>query len=300
MMNKTPVAGTFQLDGMLQGNLPADDHIADDIQNWIDAARKQGLLFHLQVEGRSFTIVSDPSTCKSSALGNKKPAALIEAALNSLLERFPKPFRSSIFSTIRSEEFRPGLVIQTLYSVSAEGTITSEQRSLDIETELPLPEMTAASIRRFAVVSLLAILLGFFISSFFIDYRKLFSQARDQVVPLKLEEVSVEQATLNDIIRFKLIDIDVHRDALLFEITRGPNWDRAMNSSPSEASVDWSEFLMRQAIHQGRLRAELYDKNGKPLSKGEITISGLLLVEKTQVVVVAELRDRLSTVVITH
>lgn len=296
-MTEIPTAGTFRLDGMLQASLGGNEETADRLQSWVKDARKMGLHFHLQLEGNGFSLLGAPQTCKTSTLGGRDLSDLMQDALDSLLDLMPGPGPQGTLSTIRSEEFRPGIVVRTLYSVGVDGKISVEQRSLDIKTAEAPPEFNPVSLRKYALPGLVALLLGLFVSSFFIDYRKLFQEARDQVAPFNKEEVTLDTASLGDVVAVKLVDVDSRRSALILEINRGPGWDRAGQSKPSD-QVSWREFLINQAVHTGKLTVELRSKDGVVLSRGEISLEALREKSKAEVAVVARVRDRLATVVI--
>lgn len=298
MSEPPPVAGTFRLDGMLQGPLPPDRPVGDDMEAWAASAKSSGLHFHLSVDGSQFSIVPDPSVQKTSRLAKPGLERLLVDALDALLSCLPVPSRSQAFSTIRSEEFRPGAAIQTLYAVGPDGKITSEQRTIDRDTEEAVPEITPASLRRAILPALVLLLLTLLVSSFFIDYRKLFSDARDRVVPLTKEEVTVDHAALGRFIEVELGGVDNKRNALLFQLKRGPEWDRAISTPPSQGTADWPGFLAQVAIHQRRARIELYAKDGKLLRSGELDLGPLHQKKSAEVAVHAKLRDRLERVVI--
>ncbi len=286
------------MEGMLQGPLPSSEVIVDELKSWVEAAKNQGLRFHLQVEGANFSVLADTTISKTSSLKGKDVDELIEDALGSLLKLLPEGSRKGLFSTVRSEEFRPGEAVQTLYAVAPNGEIASQQRTVDVDTEMPPPEITAASVRRFALVALPVLLLMLFVSSFFIDYKKMFSQARDEMVDVTVEEVSVKDSELLDVVEIKLVEIDNRRKLLIFEIERGPGWAAAIGSSPSDSSGNWQEFLLRQAVHLRVLRVELFDKKGKPLGYGEISLDGLRDHKKAKVGMVARPNGRMVTVVV--
>ena len=220
MSESSPVAGTFRLDGMLQGSLPPNRPVAGDMNAWAASAKASGLHFHLSIDGSNFSIVADPAVQKVSRLAKPDLETLLVDALDALL------------------------------------------------------------------------------SSFFIDYRKLFTEARDRVVPLAKEEVTVDHSALGKFIEVELAGVDNKRNALIFKLKRGPEWDRAFSSSPAESTTDWPAFMTQLAIHQRRLRIELFDKDGKTLSSGEMNLEALHQKETAEIAVYAKLRERLAKVVI--
>ena len=58
MIGETPVAGTFRLDGMIEGPLPGDRDTIEDINTWLAAAKADGLHFHFGMDGPNFSIVT--------------------------------------------------------------------------------------------------------------------------------------------------------------------------------------------------------------------------------------------------
>jgi hypothetical protein len=84
---------------------------------------------------------------------------------------------------------------------------------------------------------------------------------------------------------------------LVFQIKRGCDWDRALASSPQEIPANWEDFLIRLAIHQSRLRIELYDKDDNNLGVGEISLDALRAKPSAKVAVAANLSERLARIV---
>ncbi len=294
-MSSTPQAGTYRIDGMLQGPMASgEDH---GLRSWADSAKAAGLLFHLRVEGGTFSFVADPMVRKSSGLKGGDLESVMAAGLNALLELLPPAQRNGCFSTLRSEEFLPGTAVQTLYPVGPDGRIHPEQRTADIDTAEAAPEITPASLRRAVLPALVALLLVLFVSTFFIDYRRLFSDARERLTPLKKEELVVRLETGGDYLAFDLIKIDTKRNALVFKLSRGSGWDAAVAASPADATTfGWKEYTTLLAIRQGRLRIGLHDKEGKLLVTREIEIRSLMETESIEIAVVARPEERIASV----
>jgi len=248
-MNERPVAGTFRLDGMLQGPLPPGHGTGDGIRAWAASAKKAGLHFHLSVDGGTYSLVADPAIRRSDLLGGKDLETLLSDALDALLDLLPPPTRAGSFSTVRSEEFRHGSVLRTLYSVGADGKMATEQRSADVETGQAPPEITPVSLRRAALPALVA--------------------------------------------------VDNKRSALVFRIKRGPGWQRAMEANPGGSpETGWEEFATLLAIHQGRLRVELFNKKHELLVTREIDIRALREKESIEAALVAKPEDRIASAVL--
>jgi hypothetical protein len=293
-MSDLPKPGTFRLDGMMQGPLPAD--AAADLTAWAASAKSNGLLLHLRIEGGSYSLVADPAVRATTSVKGGDLETLITRNLQHLLDLLPPEYRTRAFSTLRSEEFRPDTAVQTLYTIAHDGTVRAEQREVEIETGTAPPEVTAASLRRIALPGLVALLLVLFISTFFIDYRSLFGEARDRIVPLKAEEIVVRQEIQNTLVTFELTELDRAKNTLRFRLTRGPGWADAMALTPAQATAgNWPTFTSLLALHQGRCRITLANKKGEPLVVREIDIHGLQDKPSIEVTLVANPRDRIAT-----
>lgn len=298
-MNELPKAGTFRLDGMLQGSFPPDADTVAELQTWAESAKSGGVVFHLRVEGGSYSLVADASVRKVSSLKGADLEVVIVDKLQELLDILPSELRARSFSTIRSEEFRPGTAVQTIYKVERDGLIKSEQRVVDADTDDAVPEITSASLRRGFLPAFALILLMLFVSTFFIDYRKLFSDARDRVVPLKKDELSLNQDMAEDLVDFELTEVVRKKSALIFTLKRGPKWDALMQITPAAAAqMDWREFNSLMAIRQGRCRITLVDKDGKRILSREIDVRGLQDKESIDVAVVADSDVRIASAVL--
>lgn len=298
VVNGAPLAGTYRLDGMLQGPLGPAGPADSDLIAWTSAAKAGGLHFHLALEGSSFSIVADPAVRKTSALPAADLSAHLAGALENLVGLLPETSRAGAFSTVRSEEFRPGSAVQTVYMIRPSGTVSAEQRVIETATTPAPPEITARSLRRAALPALLLLMAGLFASSFFIDYRKLFADARDQVAPLAKEEIALDATALGGCIEVELTGIAPARDTLLLRLKRGPRWGEAIESTPAGSSTDWPLFLARQAVHQRLLRVEFRNKEGKPIGSGVINLESLHQRDDVEVAVVARLTERLAKVVV--
>lgn len=298
-MNDLPMAGTFRLDGMLQGSFPSDADTVEEFQSLVDSVKSNGVIFHLRIEGGSYSLMADAAVRKISNLKGGDMEAVIVDKLQSLLDLLPPEMSSRSFSTIRSEEFRPGAAVQTIYSVGRDGKVKSEQRVVDMDTADALPEITSASLRRGLLPAFALILLTLFISTFFIDYRRLFTDARDRIVPLKKDELSVNQELTEDFINFELTEVVRKKSALIFTLKRGAKWEAAMAIKPAVAmELEWREFNTLMAIRQGRCRITLLDKEGKPLLSREIDVRGLQEKEMIEVGIVADSDVRISSAVL--
>lgn len=121
-MNSPPVAGTFRLDGMLQGPTPGEERVADQMRDGVDRTAADGLTFHLAFEGGNYSMVADPTVQRWSR-DDLSPGESLRKALDQFLELLAPDERSRAFSTIRCEEFLPGRALQSVFQISRDGKI---------------------------------------------------------------------------------------------------------------------------------------------------------------------------------
>ncbi|QTN31958.1 hypothetical protein HZ994_06320 [Akkermansiaceae bacterium] len=298
-MNAKPTAGTYRLDGMLQAPLPQDERMIADIRAWVKSAGDAGLLFHLGIEGGSFSLVADPTPRKTSGLKGSELGAALSEGINALLELIPQAAVSAAFSTVRSEEFRAGSAVQSLYAIGMDGRVAVERRTVEAATEDAPPEITPASLRRAFFPAAIGLLLLLFVSTFFIDYRKTFLSARDRLAPLSKEELILQRGFSGDYITFRLVAVDNGKNALVFHLARGSAWEVAMQAKPGDAAQgDWKEFSTLMAIHSGRFRIELYGKEKQLLGSREIDTRELLMEESMEVAVFVKSEQRIASAVL--
>jgi hypothetical protein len=284
-MIETPIVGTFRLDGMIQGPLPGDRAVIEDMNAWLASAKAGGIHFHLSAEGAEFSIVADPLVQPVSSLAKPDLVMLMTEALTSLLSLLPITYLTGIFSTIRSEEFRPGIAIQTLFFLRSDGSVTSDQRTVNIETKEDPSRRLTALMRRVKTPALVIISLVLLLSPFFVDYRKLLTLTggRGRSIPLVKENIIINQSALKDCIKVELAGVNPANNALVLELKRGVNWTRALSSTPQESLSNWPDYLIHLAIHQRRLRVEYYDNSGRCLGGSDITLDELHAKESAKI-----------------
>ena len=298
IMNPLPVAGTFRLDGMIQGPLPSDPAVIGNLQAWVVSAKASGLHFHFGLDAPYFSIVADPSVHPTAKLAGPDLAELLSDALNALMALLPSPNPGSCFSTVRSEEFRPGVAIQTIFVLAADGRIASESRTVSSQTKGDPNRLALAFVRRTVLPALAVLLLVLGVSSFFIDYRGLFARAYDRMLPPGKDSISVSQAALGDFVAVELTGLDRRRGTLWFKLKRGANWEHALSSTPQQCLASWPEYLIHLAIQQRRLHIELYDRDGNHFGGGEISLDGLHQSSSADVEISTALPARLAKIVV--
>ncbi|MFV1959794.1 MAG: hypothetical protein ACC662_10325, partial [Planctomycetota bacterium] len=88
MTNRTE--GTFVLDGLIEGHLPASADAVDRLRRWVDLMRKLGLEVELEVDGGSFSLLANESKTQVSRLG-PDPAFPVRDAIEQLVASLDDP-----------------------------------------------------------------------------------------------------------------------------------------------------------------------------------------------------------------
>lgn len=294
-MSARPVAGTFRLDGMLQGPSPGGETVEDQMRDWIAQVADHGLIFHLAFEGGNFSMVADPSVRKWTD-DQCDPGEALQEALTRFLEFLSPQERNRVFSTVRCEEFRPGHAVQSVLTISPEGNIEKAEREIDLETRSSGPDLSRIRLRRVALPLALILLLGGLLSTLVVDYGELFADARDRIMPLTRDEVTVDQGRLGDVFHLEISEIDREKSTLILEVSRGPGWDLLQESSPAETMSSWQSFLLAQALHRQRLKYDLFGSEDQFLGSGWVRLEGLDEEESIEVRMVARVSSRLARV----
>lgn len=277
--------GTFKVEGMLEGPLPADGGDCEaKIKTWVAAARATGLTFSLDRSGGHFSLLADERLLQSSTfaagagLGEK-----LQSMFERLLEAFPVQMRMELFSTLRSTEYRPGSEVQTIYAVAPPGTIDSQERSVEADTVAPLPQLTSQGKRRIAVLGLFMLLLLGAIG--FLVFKPQLKDAADSLTGLKVEDIKLELAGFEGFISVAMQKVDKSKGGLAVEVSEGELWTQLVADPAARipADLEWNRLLAAQSLRRGYVRCELFDKDGKFLGSSELRLHDLLKADKQKV-----------------
>jgi len=273
----THTEGTIILDGLIEGTFPKDAERAERLlRDWVGFAAGLGLRFSLEVEGRAWSLLADNRPFVGEKLG-ADPHEAIKQALKQLISIFPPEERKRLFSTLRATAYRKGLEVRTLYLISPDGSLTTEEQSAEVPTK-PAPEPLSPRHKALVVlggVALLAILLA--ISSLFIDYRELFRRAGAALRPIDLEKLQVDLSAFEGYLELQKKSLDRLRGVLVLTVTRGPRFPRepAQAEALAKQATTMAQRLALEAIVRGYVRVELFDAEGKFLQFTFVRIRGL-------------------------
>lgn len=273
--------GTLVLDGLVEGTLPAGAE--GRVRAWVDTLRGQGLEFHLELDGDSFSLLPSSQPLAAARLGTR-PAEAVREALDGLLKTFPPAERAGVFSTLRSAEVKPGLEVQTVYVVNPEGGVEARERTVDAETRPAAPGVALRARVQVAglVVLGLAALLG--VASLFFDLKGALRGLWSRVQAVSASEVEVDVADFAPWLRVVKKADGPDGSTVLVTLERTPAYpadDAALDAALSapDGDVSPSQRLRRRmalvAVARGRIHAELFAADGKALGGGEVGIYAL-------------------------
>jgi hypothetical protein len=275
------VEGTILLDGLIEAALAASAQVEDGLRGWVEKAEAAGLGFSLRIESGSCSLLASDRPIEAAALG-ADPAARIREMLEELPRLFPSESRRSLFSPLRTIEYRKGEEVQTLYFIAPDGAIRVGQRTVEARTVAPPQPVTARQRLRMAALGVLIAVAILGVSAFFVDYRGLVRDALDRFSPLNPDAMKVEMSpfaeyftvekkaasggaralllTLKRTKAFPLTDADCER-----LLTSDPN--RPLAADPNrplapDPNRPLASRLAIEALAAGYVRCELYDRKG--------------------------------------
>lgn len=296
------IEGTIILDGMVEGSLPGIDSPELRLREWVDLASQAGFRFSLEVEGGRFSLLADATPLAASSIG-PDPAETLREALSALFAALPEADRRSVFSTVRSVEYKPGLELQTLYTGNADGTVSAEQRAVDMQTTSPEEPLTREQKLRGAliavgVLSVVVVVLAL--------TGVLQSVARDfwrAVVPLDTEKIEVDTSAFGG--RLEAGDVKLApggQGMLVVVLMRGKDYP----SSPADLEREFAEAtgigerLAVEALASGYVRCEVFDKEGKFHAQRLCRVRDLEKDERIEVLVPLPRKERPGRIVVTY
>ena len=301
-MNDEQVEGTVILDGLLEGRVPSHPVSERRLREWVDFAASLGLHFNLQIEGRAFNLLADDRPVRVGGPG-RAASEIIADALRELLKVFPPAERASLFSTLRSTEFRDGFKVQTVYGIGVDGSIQVQEESAPAKTKAAPRTASGRQKVRIAVTGVVVALALFAVSALFIDYRGLVSSLTDAVVPLDSADIEVEAGAFDAYFTVQDKKFARGRKALVLTLARTegfPKDDAALDAAVAKAGKGVSARLALEALARGYVRCELFDADGEFLGQAMVRLRGLRESETAELRVPMPYRKRPARITIAY
>jgi hypothetical protein len=289
------VVGTFLLDGLIQGPLPAGDSPEGTLRAWVAGVKRHGIVFHLQTDGGSFSLLPEPEPIKVSQLGDN-PAETVADALDDLLELLDDDQRPAVMSTIRSREYRPGQEVQTLYVLDSDGRIDSRSRTVAAETTDPPQPVSGREKVKMGLVALAVVAVVLGISTFFVDYRGLAAK----FFPPDPAAVEVQAPAFDGLVKVGDKHVAKGGRALIIKLSRGARYpaDAAAMEQLYSGATSMPARLAAESLGRGYVRLELFDADGKFVGHRDARVSELSQKETIELAVPLSNEYRLGRVVL--
>lgn len=271
------IEGTIIVEGLIEGRVPPQPKAADRLKEWAEAGLGKAIRVNMQVDGGRFSAMPDNAPVRAAAMG-EHPEDSIAESIEELLRLFPGSERAAVFSTLRSREYKPDKEVQTMYPVGPDGRVAVHQQSVAAKTEAAPTPLNAKQFAVRAVVGLAVAGAVLFVSSYWVDYRKLFRQASgapqvDKIVisvePIGMY-VTLDGRALNDA-----------GDGLVLTLKRTAGFplnDAALDAEAARTATQPAAVrsrLMIDALARGYLRAEMFDGDGRYMGAPVLRIAGL-------------------------
>jgi hypothetical protein len=300
--------GTIVLDGLIEGRLPDDAEVEEKLNKWIEFVASLGLRFNLDAGGSAFSILPDnhPMSC---ARLMPSPDDAIRQAVEQLVKVLPAAERSSVFSTLRSSEFRKNEEVQSLYVVAVNPAgnveVQVQSRSVDAKTVAPPQPISVREKVKLAVLGLVFAAIFFGVAMLFPPVREKFAEFIGAIKPVQVETVTVHSPAFGDYFTAKPKEFERGARVLVVELKRTPAFPKsedAVNEAYKSADT-LSKKLALEAIARGYVRIEMVDTDGVVFATGEFRIRDLAKedsIELTLPVTAGEKRRKLERVEIRY
>lgn len=192
-----PVEGNSYFEGLLEFNL-TDQNDLSILYSWLDEARSLNVIFHLSEDGQRINIL--PQEKPYIKVNDSTGSDIFVSLIQSLSEKISQSAKTNLNSTLRCREFQFNKEIQTIIDTS-NGEINIQTREINTATIAAKKPLILKDKIKFGVIISAAVLIVFFISSLFIDYKAAFSKA---VYNPQNKEIEIENIDFYDYISIEI------------------------------------------------------------------------------------------------
>jgi hypothetical protein len=280
-MSGPKIEGTIILDGLLQGRLPQGDvEIAKKLRQWVEFMASLGLNFNLEIRDAAFNLLPDNTATGVKALGDP-PEHAVEQAIVQLADLFKGHERSALFSTLRSNEFRPAEEVQTVYTV-IDGKVQTQSRTVPANTTAPIEPLSTKEQVKLGLIGGAIVIAFLGIALLFPGVRAMFGQVADIVKPLDASEIKIDPGPYVPYFSCALDDKESDRSAFVLLLKRTDQFPRDDQSLTAAADAEHSltSRLALENLARGYVRLELFDADDKFIATGDLRVADLRHHEK--------------------
>jgi hypothetical protein len=296
------VEGTVILDGLVQGKVPALPGAEQRLRDWVVFARSVKLVFNLEVSGGTFGFLADQTPIPATDLGHDA-AETIKAAMGEMLKVFPPGERGSVFSTLRSVEYRQAEEVQTLYPIAPDGSVLARSRTVSAQTASPRAPMRPRERALTIAIGAVLLILVLMISSIFVDYRGIYASLRSQLKPLDATHFPVDASAFANYFTIEAKSPASAGSGLILTLRRTPallDPTSQPTSRPATQPAGDESRLAAMAIATGYIRCEFFDENGQFMGYASLRIKSLRDAETMKAEIPFDTDRRPSSMVLTY
>jgi len=282
MVTTEKLEGTILLDGLIEGRL-SDEQVEEKLRQWVEFMGSMGLRFNLDVGGSAFSILPDNQAVSTAKLA-PSPDDAIRQGIEQLIKVLPEADRGSVFSTLRSAEFRKNEEVQSLYVVAslpggAPGNteVQVQSRSVDAKTVAPPKPISVRDKVKLALLGLVFAAAFFGIAMLFPPVREKLAEFVGAIKPVTVEAVTVRAEAFKDY--FTAAPKELSRGSRVLVITLTPTAAYPKTEEALQAEFAKTDTLTKklavEALAKGYVRIELVDADGVTFSAQEFRIRDL-------------------------
>jgi hypothetical protein len=273
-MTPKPLTGTYFLDGLIEGPLGSAPDAQAKLADWMQIAKQAGYNFSIEIEGSGFNLLGDntPQHAPSPTTDMAEP---LRDLLQQLAQSFPLELRSGLFSTVRSVQYGENLETQTIYALSPDGAVDAQQRTVDAVTAMPEPPLTGKDHIRVGLISLVALIAIFGISSLFVDWGDMFTKTLRKVTPVDVESIAIELGSFEPY--FEVTEKDTKGNKLQLALKRKAGYpkDLAAIEKLLGSAKGLAERKTLEALASGYVRIEVFGAEDKYQGTAVLRIADL-------------------------
>lgn len=276
-MSSEKIEGTLVLDGLIQGRLADDDdQLAAKLREWVSFLKGLGIRFSLQIANATFSLLPENQPVSVQPLGQQPEDALLQS-LEQLAELFPPAQRGQLFSTLRSNEYRKGEEVQTVYTI-VQGGVRKHSRTVEADTTAPPVPLSTKEKVKLGAISGGIVVAALAVSLLFPGVRAMFGEVVDVVKPFHADEVKVELGPYQKYFSFAIDEKQSNRGEWLVTLKRTADFPKDAAQFDEAAKAVGNSLTQRLAVENlatGHVKADLFDAEDQYLATIDLRIAGL-------------------------
>jgi hypothetical protein len=271
------IEGTMVLDGLIQGRLAdRDDQTSNQLKEWVGFLDRLGIRFSLQVANATFSLLPENQPVSVQPLGGQ-PEDSLQQALEQLAQVFPEPQRGQLFSTLRSNEYRKGEEVQTVYTI-VQGAVRRHSRTVEADTTPPPVPLSTKEKVKLGAIGAAIVIASLAIAMLIPGVRAMFGDVIDVVKPFHADEIKVELGQYKKYFTLAIDEEKSNRAEWLVKLKRTSDFPQNAEHLDAAAKTVNDSVTGRLAIEslaRGYVQADLFDAEDKYLGTINLRIADL-------------------------